>query len=191
MNKDKKYMKVNLTSKQQIEEMLDKILYPVEQFCIEKQELNILDDWNELSHNKERLLQIANEMENGKKYELYVYYIEQDEKVIAVVFFLHEHEAIKKILEKCNIPEKENVNCMQLTCFHILRAYRGGLGLTWLKEYIFPDIMHMGIKTIYVKSSHRKALSFYERLGTKIGNYIGVSDTGQYQRVGNIYKIEL
>lgn len=48
-----------------------------------------------------------------------------------------------------------------------------------------------GLKEVYIKSSHNKALNLYDKLGTVVGNYISISDHQLYQRYGYIYKIDL
>lgn len=55
---------------------------------------------------------------------------------------------------------------VQLTCFNILKEYRE-IGTKWLKDIIFPDLVKNNIKEVYVKSSHNKALNFYQKLDNK------------------------
>lgn len=66
-----------------------------------------------------------------------------------------------------------------------------GIGKDWLENEILKDLREQGIKKVYIKSSHNKSLGLYNKLGTRIGKYIGISDNGLYQRIGYIYEIKL
>lgn len=60
-----------------------------------------------------------------------------------------------------------------------------------MEDEVLKDLKEQGIDTVYIKSSHNKALGLYDKLGKRIGNYIGISDHKLYQRYGYIYKIDL
>ena len=64
------------------------------------------DDWNEYLHAQKTYAKIADELENGEKYNLYVYYIEYACEVIGTVFFVNNTNAINGILRQCNLEEK-------------------------------------------------------------------------------------
>ena len=187
-----KYIKEKLSNQKEIEDILIKVLKPVEKFNKEKLDSGIWDDWNEYLHDKKTYSQIAQEINNGEKYNLYVYYIEYNNEVIGTVFFINNKNTIENILQKCNLKGEDidYQSSIQLTSFHIAKEHRG-IGLKWLKEIIFLDLIEMGYINVFVKSSHYKAFTFYERLGEKVGEYIGISDNKQYQRLGNIYKCKL
>ena len=44
---------------------------------------------------------------------------------------------------------------------------------------------------LYLKSSHSKAFSLYQRLGEEIGSYQTLSDNGEFKRTGKIFKIKV
>jgi hypothetical protein len=122
---------------------------------------------------------------------LFSYSIKLKSKTIANVFFVQNDEELNKTLKNSlNTKILNAKKTIQLTSFHILKKYRG-IGTKWLKEEIFQDLINNGYETVIVKSSHYKAFPLYERLGTKIGEYVGISDNKQYQRLGNIYEISL
>ncbi len=77
-----------------------------------------------------------------------------------------------------------------LNYFHISRAGRGN-GTFWLRDLLMPLYASKGFTAIYLKSSHTRAFSFYNRLGAVIGNYTFPSDNGVYQRTGRIYRLPL
>ncbi len=111
--------------------------------------------------------------------------------IIGICFFITGKNYMKKFLEKIEDSlYNEITNSVQLTCFHILKEYRG-IGKKWIKDVIFPDLIKNNVKEVYVKSSHNKALNFYKKLGQQIGQYIGISDHELYQRLGYIYKINI
>ena len=127
-------------------------------------------------------------MQNGEDDILDIYYLEENNMVIGVICSLYGSNLINKFLIKNNInTEKKSA---QLSCFHILKDYRG-IGNKWLNSEIFKDLKSQGIQEVYIKSSHNKALSLYNRVGEVVGNYIGISDNNLYQRYGYVYKITL
>ncbi|MBE5820594.1 MAG: hypothetical protein E7310_07305 [Clostridiales bacterium] len=167
---------------------IEKYLYPVQTYNTEKKENDMYDDWDEYEHTKNWINNIINEMQNGEDDILDIYYLEENNIVIGVICSLYGSNLINKFLIKNNInTEKKSA---QLSCFHILKKYRG-IGNKWLNDEVFKDLKSQGIQEIYIKSSHNKALSLYNRLGEVVGNYIGISDNNLYQRYGYVYKITL
>jgi GNAT superfamily N-acetyltransferase len=180
-----------LNNKDKIQEMLPTLLNPVKKFNEEKIQLGMYDDWNEYLHDKNTYTQIAEKIEAGENYNLYAYYIEYNNEIIATVFFINSKETIENIVKNSKLETEVNYkSSVQLSGFHITKEHRG-IGMRWLKERVFPNLIENGYNTVYVKSSHYKAFSFYEKLGYKIGKYIGISDNKLYQRLGNIYVINI
>jgi hypothetical protein len=180
-------MKIRLSSDINLED-IEKYLYPVKSYNAEKKDNGMYDDWDEYKHTKNWVQNIIQEIKSEKDDILDVYYLEENNIVIGVVFSLSGNNLINEFLNENNIRTKNK--SAQLSCFHILKDYRG-VGSKWLKDEVFKDLKQQGIEEIYIKSSHNKALNLYNRLGDVIGNYIGISDHKLYQRYGYIYKIDL
>lgn len=168
---------------------ISKYLYPVEQYGKEKIKNNIYDDWNELEHTSKWIQKILKSINDENGDILDIYYIEDDGKIVGVIFALSGSDNILKFLRECNI-ESTSEKVAQLSCFHIIKDYRG-IGREWLKNEVLKDLKQQGIKNVYIKTSHNKALRLYDKLGTRVGNYIGLSDNELYQRYGYIYKINI
>lgn len=168
---------------------VNKYLYPVEEYIKEKNINGMYDDWNELEHTIKWVENILKSINENTGDILDIYYLEDNNKVIGVIFSLSGNDNILKFKEKNNIISKTD-KIAQLSCFHILKDYRG-IGSKWLKDEVLKDLKNEGIEEVYIKSSHNKALNLYDRIGTKIGNYISISDNELYQRYGYIYKIDL
>lgn len=181
-------MKIRLTKDMSFND-INKYLYPVKEYIKEKTDNNMYDDWNELEHTSSWLKEVIKSINENNKDILDIYYIEDNETIIGVVFSLSGNNIISNFLNQNNITESTN-EVAQLTCFHILKNYRG-IGRKWLENEVLKDLHSQGIKTVFIKSSHNKAIGLYDKLGTKIGNYIGLSDHKLYQRYGYIYKIDL
>ena len=148
---------------------LEPFLDPLKRFVEEKKLDGSWDDWNEYEHAKQQLL--------NQKEPFYAYHIiNEDNGIIAVAFFVQNNA----------FPE----NSLQLTAFHVLKQHRG-IGMEWLKGKILPELKEKGIEEIYVRSSHPKAFSFYDRLGNVVGGYESDSDSGIYHRTGKIWKVEI
>lgn len=174
VNSNYKYRFKKIDTQEQLEQTTNQLLEVVADFVKEKQQNNINDDFNEYEYNKNKFLKLAKKVDN-KEHILFAYYIEYQLKVIAVVFF---------------VLDKKHTSNAEMTCFYINKNHRG-IGNKWLKSIIFPHLNSCNIKNIYVKTSHRKAFSFYEKLGKKIDTYQFPSDHNQYNRIGNIYLINI
>lgn len=168
------------------------LLIPIKEFVEEKHKNKMYDDWNEYEHNLHWLSESKkNFLYNNK---LYVYILKDKNKIIGINFVSLGENIIKKF-KKDNNLEKESENNNKagiLSAFHILKKYRNkGIGFKWLNQEVFRDLKTKGIEIIYIKSSHNKALNLYDKLGERVGNYIGISDNHLYQRLGYIFKIKI
>lgn len=181
-------MKIRVNSDMSFDD-INKYLYPVEQYNKEKINNNMYDDWNELEHTNKWIKEILNSLKENKNDILDIYYLRHNEEVIGVILSLLGDNLIKKFIKENNISSTSN-KIAQLTCFHIIKNYRG-IGKKWLEAEVLKDLKEQGIEEVYIKSSHNKALNLYDRIGSRIGNYIGISDNKIYQRLGYIYKINL
>lgn len=181
-------MKIKVNSNMSFED-IKKYLYPIEQYGNEKINNNMYDDWNELEHTTKWLEKILKSIKKNNGDILDIYYLEDKGNIIGVIFSLSGNDNLKKFLHQNNIVLK-NEKVAQLSCFHIVKSYRG-IGQKWLVNEVLNDLQEQGFKKIYLKSSHNKALRLYDKIGTRIGNYIGISDHELYQRYGYIYRIDL
>ena len=183
-------MKIKITEQHTFEDV-EKYLFPIKQFCEEKVRKGMYDDWDEVKHTAEWIQKVLSSIKKHESGRLNVYYLEEGETVIGVAFALiNSNITLESLAKDGIIPDSAEI--AHLTGFHIMEAYRGkGRGSSWLLGEIFEDLRAEGVKQIYIRSSHHQALSLYERLGSKIGNYIGISDSKLYQRYGYIYKIDL
>ncbi len=164
-------------------------LYPVRQYINEKFTDNMYDDWNELEHSVKWIKESLKSINENSGDILNIYCLYDKGNIIGVVFILSGSDNIFKFISENNI-DSNNQKIAQLSCFHILKDYRG-IGRSFLKDVILKDLKKCGLKEVYVKSSHNKALNLYDKLGTVVGNYISISDHQLYQRYGYIYKIDL
>lgn len=181
-------MKIRVNSNMLLKD-INKYLYPVQQYGKEKIDNNMYDDWNELEHTTKWIEKILKSINENSRDTLDIYYLEDNENIIGVIFCLSGGDNLQNFLKESNI-NLTNDKVAQLSCFHIIKSYRG-IGKKWLENEILKDLQEQGFKKIYIKSSHNKALGLYDKLGTKVGNYIGISDNGLYQRIGYIYEIKL
>lgn len=181
-------MKVRLNSDVSIND-INKYLYPVQEYVKEKIDNNMYDDWNELEHTTKWIEKILKSIYENSGDVLEIYYLKDNEKIIGVVFCLSGSNNFKNFLQENDIEQTDN-KIAQLSCFHILKDYRG-IGKKWLEDEVLKDLKAQGVEKVYIKSSHNKASSLYDKIGTIIGNYISISDHQLYKRYGNIYRIDL
>lgn len=168
---------------------ISKYLYPVKEYVQEKIDNNIFDDWNEHDHSMKWLKSCLDLIYQNSDIVLDIYYLEDNKKVIGVIFALSGNKDMLNFFKENNI-ETNSKKVAQLSCFHILKDYRG-IGKKWLQNEVLKDLKKQEIEEVYIKSSHNKALNLYNSLGILVGNYIGISDSKLYQRYGYIYKINL
>ena len=179
-------LKVNKTTSL---EDINRYLYPIEDYVREKKDENMYDDWNEFEHMTSWLKNIFKNIQKDDTNTLDIHYLEDKGNVIGVVFSLSGNDNISNFFNQYNI-QSSNEKAAQIAYFHIVKNYRG-IGKKWLQEEVLKDLQNQGFKSVYLKSSHQKAFSLYEKLGSKVGHYTGLSDNKLYQRYGNIYKISL
>lgn len=185
-------MKLDITKEHAFSD-IQKYLSPLRQFNEEKARKGMLDDWDEAKHTSDWIKRILKSIQDGGNDRLTVYYWEEKGSIIGVAFALINSESIRTTLAKDGVfPDVESPTLAHLTGFHILESHRGqGRGSSWLTTEILPDLRAKGVQQLYIRSSHYRALSLYEKLGTKVGNYISVSDSKLYKRYGYIYRIDL
>ena len=192
MNIKKNTKKISITSISDLNSIdYDKIMYPVIMYGKEKLENNMYDDWDEYKHTRKMIKELEKNLQDKQNLKIDIYFIEENNLVIGICFFIFGKDYMEKFIEKIEGSNNKIFNnSAQLTCFHILKKYRG-IGTEWIKKVIFPDLIKSNIQELYVKSSHNKALHFYQKLGEQVGRYVGISDNELYQRLGYIYRINI
>lgn len=81
-------------------------------------------------------------------------------------------------------------NIILFNYFHISPSGRGN-GTFWLRDVIMPWYAKQHYAAMYMKSSHPRAFSLYQRLGAVIGEYSTRSDNGLFERQGRIFRVPL
>lgn len=162
------------------------LLFPIQDFVNEKIKNNMYDDWNEFEHTKKNLQDLEEAVLNNSGDTVCVYYLKDGDKVVGFNFVLAGNCAIKQFVQENHFSTEEKA--CQLRSLHIIKEYRGA-GIRWL-ENIFVDLARQGIDTVYLTSSHNRMFPFYDRLGERVGTYVGISDHKLYQRLGYIFKIK-
>ncbi len=168
---------------------LEKLMYPAKKYVDEKKKYKMYDDYNEYKNSLKWFYDRQESILNDRKDNVTAYYIKNNKKVIGIIFSITGC-SVTKLIDKHDIKVNKNSNACQLICFHIDKNYRG-IGKKFLQNYVFQDLKERNIDTIFIKSSHCRAFSLYEKLGEKVGIYFGLSEHQLYRRQGNVYKIEL
>ncbi|SNS17113.1 hypothetical protein SAMN05446037_100596 [Anaerovirgula multivorans] len=143
---------------------------------------NDWDDYNELFHCCCLMESICRTLDTW----IDTHFIKKNESIVGVVLIEGGKIDFNKYLKINGNLQKGN-NAM-LNYFHIMPEARGN-GERWLREVIIPYYKEKGIDNIYLKSSHIRSFSLYQRLGTEVGQYSTKSDNHLYNRGGKIFKI--
>lgn len=140
----------------------EELLYPVIMYGKEKIKNNMYDDWDEYNHT----LKMLHKLDFSQNLKINIYFLEKNSKVVGICFFIFGKEYMEHFLGQTEEIDYNIANkSVQLTCFHIIKQYRG-IGTQWLEEIIFPDLKENSIEYVYVKSSHNRALHLYQKLRT-------------------------
>ncbi len=146
---------------------------------------NDWDDYNEVYH----CCKLIENVKNNENMNMDFHIMKKDDKCIGIAlvssgildYSLFFHEPIQ-------IAE-EDKDVLIFNYFHIAQEGRGN-GETWFKSIIqYYKSKHYN--AIYLKSSHPKVFSLYNRLGTEIGEYSSSSDNNLFHRKGKIFRIAL
>ena len=186
MNNKLEKEKIEINSKESFLK-LKKLMYPVKRYVSEKKQYGMYDDYNEYKNSLKWFQDRKQLILNDNKDNVTAYCIKNKNKVIGIIFSVIG-DSVTKLTEVHNI--KFNDNECQLICFHIDKRYRG-IGKDFLNNYVFKDLKNRNIDTVFIKSSHYRAFSLYEKLGKRVGVYFGLSEHQLYKRQGNIYRIQL
>lgn len=182
------YKKMNIRNIEDFSN-LERLLKPVKEYVAEKKISGMYDDYNEYDNTMAWIENRKNFIIEGED-RLTAYYIENSKlDTVGIIFSITGNATIPRFMANHEL-EVEKGNPCQLVCFHIDKSYRG-IGKKFLTNYVFEDLKEKQISTVFIKSSHNKSLSLYEKLGEKVGTYITLSAHKLYQRYGYIYKIIL
>ena len=88
------------------------------------------------------------------------------------------------------LPPASEGRILVFNYFHISPDARG-VGEWWLRDVILPRYRALGYAAVYVKSSHPKVFSLYQRLGEAVGQYRAFSDSGRFVRPGKLFRLPL
>ena len=178
--------KIEINNKENFSK-LEKLMYPAKRYVSEKKQYGMYDDYNEYKNSLKWFQDRKQSILDDNKDNVTAYCIKNKSKVIGIIFSVTGY-SVTKLMQNHNM--KVNNNECQLICFHIDKRYRG-IGKNFLKDYVFKDLKNRNIDTVYIKSSHHRAFSLYEKLGERVNVYFGLSEHQLYRRQGNIYRIQL
>jgi hypothetical protein len=147
--------------------------------------VNEWDDYNEVYH----CCKLIENVRNNKNMKMDFHIMKKDDKCVGIALVssgILDYSLFFK--EPVSISE-EAQDVLIFNYFHISQEGRGN-GETWFKNIIqYYKSKHY--KAIYLKSSHPKVFSMYNRLGTEIGEYSSCSDNNLFHRKGKIFRIAL
>lgn len=168
---------------------LEKLMYPVKKYVSEKKRDGMYDDYNEYKNSLKWFQDRKQSILDDNKDIVTAYCIKDNKKVIGIIFSVTGY-SVTKLMDRHDMKVDDDSNTCQLICFHIDKNYRG-IGKDFLNNYVFKDLKDRKIGTVFIKSSHHRAFSLYEKLGRRVGVYFGLSEHQLYRRQGNIYQVEL
>lgn len=162
-----------------------KYLTPIIQNLLIKAE-NEWDDYNEIYHCC-KLIELVRKNHNMiMDFHIMI----KDENYLGIALVSKGILDYKLFFKESIMISEEDKDVLIFNYFHIAQEGRGN-GETWFRDFILPYYKSKNYKAIYLKSSHQMVFSMYNRLGKEIGEYIGSSDNGLYERKGKIFKITL
>ncbi len=146
---------------------------------------NEWDDYNEVYH----CCKLIEDVKNNKNMNMDFHIMRKDEKFLGIALVSSGIIDYKMFFKEPIYIDEDNKDILIFNYFHIAKEGRGN-GELWLKKIIqYYKAKHY--KAIYLKSTHPKVFSMYNRLGIKIGEYSTSSDNKLFERKGKIFKIML
>ncbi|MDS0527420.1 hypothetical protein NNC19_17150 [Clostridium sp. SHJSY1] len=142
---------------------------------------NQWDDYNEVYHCCELIENVKMNMD--------FHIMKKGEKYLGIALVSHGILDYKTFFNESIQINEDTKDILIFNYFHISKEGRGN-GEMWLKNIIeYYKSKHY--KAIYLKSSHPKVFSMYNRLGLEIGEYSIYSDNNLFERKGKVFKIIL
>ena len=165
-------------------EFKTKYLTPIIQNLLFKSE-NEWDDYNEVYHCCKLIERVKSNVDMNMDFHI----MKIDEKYLGIALVSRGIIDYKMFFtEPIQINENDK-EILIFNYFHISQEGRGN-GEMWLNIIIqYYKSQHYNV--IYLKSSHPKVFSMYNRLGKEIGEYTCSSDNKLFERKGKIFKIRL
>ena len=120
---DKCAKKISINNHEELSNLnLEKLMYPVLMYGEEKNKNSMFDDWNEYEHT----MNMIDSLSNYSNLKFNIYYLQNNSLIIGICFVIYENEYMKKFINNINDYNEIKVyKTGQLTCFHILKEYRG------------------------------------------------------------------
>jgi len=163
-------------------EFKSEYLTPIIQNLLFKAE-NEWDDYNEVYH----CCKLIEGVKNNDNMNMDFHIMKKDEKYLGIALVSSGIIDYKMFFKEPINIEEDHKDVLIFNYFHISKEGRGN-GESWFKN-IIQYYKSKNYKTIYLKSSHPKVFSMYNRLGKEIGEYSSISDNGLFERRGKIFKI--
>lgn len=165
-------------------EFKSEYLTPIIQNLLFKAE-NEWDDYNEVYH----CCKLIESVKNNKNMNMDFHIMKKDGKCLGVALISSGIFDYKIFFKEPIQINEEDKDVLIFNYFHIAQEGRGN-GEIWLKN-IIKYYKSKYYKAIYLKSSHPKVFSMYNRLGIEVGEYSSYSDNKLFERKGKIFKIML
>ena len=159
-------------------------LTPIIQNLLYKVE-NEWDDYNEVYH----CCKLIEGVKSNKNMNMDFHIMKKDEKYLGIALITSGMIDYSLFFKELINIEEEDSKVLIFNYFHISKEGRGN-GERWLKK-IIQYYKEKNYKAIYLKSSHPKVFSMYNRSGKEIGEYSSKSDNNLFERKGKIFKISL
>ncbi|WP_319371653.1 hypothetical protein [uncultured Ilyobacter sp.] len=147
---------------------------------------NKWDDYNEVSH----CCRFIESIRESHDIWIETHFIKNGFKIVGVLFVTGgkvDLDRIFKVKLPCQFQDDKSIT---ISYFHIVPEVRG-IGEEWLRQIVIPYYKEIGIEEIFIKSSHLKAFSLYNRLGKEIEAYTTQSDNRLYSRKGKVFQIKI
>lgn len=166
-------------------EFNSKYLTPIINNLLFKAE-NEWDDYNEVYHCSS----LIENVRKSKDMNMDFHIMRKDEKYLGIALVTKGTIDYKTFFKEPIPINEKNKDVLIFNYFHISEEGRGN-GQIWFRDIIMPYYKSKHFKTIYVKSSHEKVFSMYNRLGEEIGEYTSSSDNQLFVRKGKVFRISL
>lgn len=165
-------------------EFKSEYLIPIIQNLLFKAE-NQWDDYNEVYH----CCNLIETVRRNKNMNMDFHIMKKGEKYLGIALVSSGILDYKTFFKEPIQISEDTKDILIFNYFHISKEGRGN-GEMWLKQIIeYYKSKHY--KSIYLKSSHAKVFSMYNRLGLEIGEYSSHSDNNLFERKGKVFKIIL
>ncbi|MBM7609783.1 hypothetical protein JOD29_003059 [Lysinibacillus composti] len=167
-------------------EFNSKYLTPIIKNLLYKAE-NEWDDYNEVYH----CTNLIEKVKKNKDMKMDFHVMLKDGEYVGIALVTSGIIDYKTFFNESITLNDENKNDVLIfNYFHISQEGRGN-GQIWFRDVIIPYYQSEKYKTIYVKSSHEKVFTIYNRIGTEIGEYTSNSDNQLFVRKGKVFKIKI